>query len=125
MTDYRIQSHEALKQEMKAVARGDKPATIDAGKPSFESAAALLRVLTPENRDLLRLIRDERPESVADLARLSKRAESNLLRTLAKFEAVGLIEMEAVGRCRKPVARAHVLRVEIDPFSQNDRFEVA
>ena len=125
MTDYRIQSHEALKQEMKAVARGEKPAPADASKLSFESAAVLLRVLTPENRHLLRLIRDEHPESVADLARLSKRAESNLLRTLAKFEAVGLIEMEAVGRRRKPVARAHVLRVEIDPFSQNDRFEVA
>lgn len=125
MTEYKIQSHEALKQEMKAIARGEKPAPADANKPSFESADVLLRVLTPENRLLLRLIRDEHPESVAELARLSKRAEPNLLRTLAKLEAVGLIEMEAVGRRRKPVSRAQVLRVEIDPFSQNDRFEVA
>lgn len=125
MTEYKIQSHEALKQEMKAIARGEKPAPADANKPSFESADVLLRILTPENRHLLRLIRDEHPESVADLARLSKRAEPNLLRTLAKLEAVGLIEMEAVGRRRKPVSRVNVLRVEIDPFSQNDRFEVA
>ena len=31
MTGYKIQGHEALKQEMKAVARGEKPAPADAG----------------------------------------------------------------------------------------------
>lgn len=125
MTEFNVQSHEALKQQMKAIAQGEKSAPASANKPSFESADVLLRVLTPENRDLLRLIRDEHPESVADLARLSKRAEPNLLRTLAKLEAVGLIEMEAIGRRRKPVSRVNVLRVEIDPFSQNDKFEFA
>jgi predicted transcriptional regulator len=125
MNRYKIQSHEALKREMKAVARGEKSAPTDANLPSFESADAVLRVLTPENRDLLRLIRDEHPESVAALARLSKRAESNLLRTLAKLEAIGLIEMKVVGRRKKPVSQVNLLRVEIDPYSQNDRFEVA
>lgn len=125
MTEYKIQSHEALKQEMKAIARGEKHAPADAARPSFESADVLLRVLTPENRSLLRLIRDEHPESVADLARLSKRAESNLLRTLAKLESIGLIEMKAVGRRKMPVSCVTVLRVEIDPYSQNDKFEVA
>lgn len=125
MTEYKIQSHETLRQEMKAVARGEKPAPAYAARPSFESADVLLRVLTPDNRSLLRIIRDEHPESVADLARLSKRAESNLLRTLAKLESIGLIEMKAVGRRRMPVSRVNVLRVEIDPYSQNDKFEVA
>lgn len=110
---------------MKAVSRGEKPAPADAARPSFESADVLLRMLTPENRSLLRIIRDEHPESVANLARLSKRAESNLLRTLAKLESIGLIEMKAVGRRRMPVSRVNVLRVEIDPYSQNDKFEVA
>jgi predicted transcriptional regulator len=125
MSKYKIQSHEALKREMKAVARGEKPAPADANQPSFNSADVLLRVLTPENRILLRLIRDKRPESVAELARLSQRAEPNLLRTLAKLEAIGLVKMETIGRRKKPVSRARVLRVEIDPYSQNDKLEVA
>lgn len=125
MSDYKIQSMAALEKEMRAVARGEKPAPADASRPSFESAGVLLRVLTPENRRLLKIIRDERPQSVADLARRSKRAEPNLLRTLAKFEVLGLIEMQTAGRRKIPVLRVSRLRVEIDPFSPNDRFEMA
>jgi predicted transcriptional regulator len=125
MKRYKVQSHEALRKEMTAVARGEKHAPADAGQPSFDSADVLLRILTPENRNLLRLIRDEHPDSVADLARLSKRAEPNLLRTLRKMELIGLIELRDVGRRRKPVSKVNVLRVEIDPFSQNDKFELA
>lgn len=125
MSGNKIQSHEDLRAEMQAVARGEKLAPADAGKASFESAEVLLRLLTPENRDLLRIIRDERPQSVAGLARLSKRAEPNLLRTLGKLEAFGLIEMQSEGRRRVPVSRARKISVEIDLFSQNDRFEMA
>jgi predicted transcriptional regulator len=125
MTSYRIKSHKEIREEMKAVARGEKPAPADAAKPSFESAEVLLRLLTPENRDLLKIIRDERPQSVADLARLTHRAASNLLRTLAKLEAIGLIEMKAIGRRKVPVSRVRKVRLEIDPFTQNDKFEMA
>ena len=125
MSTNKIQSHNDLRAEMKAVARGEQPAPADAAKTSFESADVLLRLLTPENRDLLRIIRDEHPQSVAELARLTRRAEPNLLRTLGKLEAFGLIEMQSEGRRRVPVSRVRKLSVEIDLFSQNDRFEVA
>jgi predicted transcriptional regulator len=125
MTKYKIQSHKNLRDEMKAVARGDKPAPADAAKASFESAEILLRLLTPENRALLKAIRDERPKSVADLARMTNRAEPNLLRTLGKLEAFGLIELRTEGRRRVPVSRVKRLSVEIDLFSPNDRLKVA
>ena len=67
MTSFKIKSHKEIREEMKAVARGEKPAPADAATPSFESAEVLLRLLTPENRDLLKIIRDKRPQSVADL----------------------------------------------------------
>jgi len=125
MTSYKIKSHKEVREEMKAVARGEKPAPADAALPSFESAEVLLRLLTPENRDLLKIIRDKRPQSVADLARLTHRAGPNLLRTLAKLEAIGLIEMQSAGKRKIPVSIVRKVRLEIDPFSQNDRFEVA
>lgn len=125
MTGYKVQSHKGLFNEMKAVARGEKPAPADASAPSVESAEVLLRLLTKENRELLRLIRDSKPESVAELARMSHRAQPNLLRTLNKLEAFGLIEMRSSGNRRVPISKVKSLSVRIDPFSYNDRLEIA
>jgi predicted transcriptional regulator len=85
----------------------------------------LIRLLTPENRELMAVIRDRRPRSIAELAEMTGRAASNLTRTLAKLEAVGFVRMQTVNRRRMPVAAVRRLRVEIDPFSQNDRLEIA
>jgi predicted transcriptional regulator len=53
------------------------------------------------------------------------RAQPNLLRTLAKLEALGLIEMHAAGKRKIPIPRVRKLRVDIDPFSPNDKLEIA
>jgi len=121
---FNIRSLSSLEEEMRAVARGERPAPSDAAKPSFGSIDALVRLLTPENRRLLALIRDRRPGSVAELARLTGRSQPNLTRTLAKLEAAGLIKMKAVGRMRVPSTAVRRIVVEIDPFSQNDRLRV-
>jgi predicted transcriptional regulator len=125
MTTYKIQSLSDFEAEVRAVARGERPAPADAAKPSFESAAALMRLLTPENRGLLRLIRDEEPESIAALSRLTGRKEPNLLRTLEKLAAAGLVELQEVNRRRVPRTRIRKLRLDIDPFGTDDRVEVA
>jgi predicted transcriptional regulator len=119
----KIQPMKELFEEMRAVARGEIAAPADAALPSVESAEALLRLLTPDNRGLLRMIRDAKPQSVAELARLTNRAEPNLLRTLAKLEAFGLVEMRTVDRRRVPVAMLEKLRLEIDPYTMIDRIE--
>lgn len=121
MTDQKIQSLSALEAEMRAVARGEKPAPADAASPSFESIEALARLLTPENRSLLAMIRDQKPQSVAELAVLAGRAEPNLLRTLEKLRAAGLVRMEQAGRRRVPTPLIGRIVVEIDPYSANDR----
>ena len=73
MTKYKVQSLRSLREEMKAVARGERPAPADAGKPSFNSVDAVVRLLTPENRQLLAIIRDRKPQSVAELVEMSGR----------------------------------------------------
>lgn len=119
----KIQPMKDLIAEMRAVARGEIPAPADAAMPSVESAEALLRLLTPDNRSLLRTIRDAKPQSVAELARLTNRAEPNLLRTLGKLEAFGLLKMRRVDRRRVPTVMVDMLRVEIDPYAMADRIE--
>lgn len=125
MSDDKIQSLRALRDEMKAVARGERAAPKDAAAPSFNSVEAVVRLLTAENRELLALIRDRQPQSVADLAQMSGRAQSNLSRTLAKLESAGFIAMKMEGRCKKPNVAVKRILVEIDPCSDQDKLSVA
>ncbi len=125
MTKYKVQNLRSLREEMKAVARGERPAPVDAGKPSFNSVDAVVRLLTPENRQLLAIIRDRKPQSVAELVEMSGRAQPNLTRTLAKMESAGFITMKAVGRRKTPTVAVKKIVVEIDPYSDRDRLQVA
>ena len=126
MTKHKVQNLRSLRDEMKAVARGERPAPADADKPSFNSVDAVVRLLTPENRELLAMIRDRKPQSVAELVQMSGRAQPNLTRTLAKMEAAGFITMKAAGGRRKaPSLTVKRIVVEIDPCSDHDRLSAA
>ena len=125
MKHFKIQSHTSLREEMKAVARGERSAPKDAGGTTFDSVEALMRLLTPQNRLLLAIIRDKKPQSIAELSVLTGRAQPNLTRTLGKLEAVGFVHLQNVARRKVPTATVHSLRISIDPFSQNDRLELA
>ncbi|HEX9783416.1 MAG TPA: MarR family transcriptional regulator [Opitutaceae bacterium] len=121
----KIQKLRSLRDEMKAVACGERSAPPGAGKPSFNSVEAVVRLLTPENRRLLTVIRDREPQSVAELVTLTGRAQPNLTRTLAKLEAAGFIKMKAVGRRKAPSVAVKKIVVEIDPYSDRDRLRLA
>jgi predicted transcriptional regulator len=125
MKRYKIQNLASLEQEMRAVARGEQPAPPEAAKPSFNSVEAVVRLLTPENRALLAMIRDKKPQSVAELVQLSGRSQPNLTRTLAKLEAAGFITMKSLGRRKAPSAAIRKIVVEIDPYSDRDQLRVA
>lgn len=125
MKEAKIQSLASLEEEMRAVARGEKPAPPDAAKPSFNSVEAVARLLIPENRQLLALIRDRKPQSVAALAEMSGRGQPSLTRTLAKLEAAGFVTMKTIGRRKAPISMIKKIIVEIDPYSDHDRFKIA
>jgi predicted transcriptional regulator len=125
MRQYKIQNLDSLEREMRAVARGERRAPADAAKPTFNSVEAVVRLLTPENRQLLAIIRDRKPGSIAELAQITGRAQPNLTRTLAKLEAAGFIKMTTVGRRKAPSAAVKRIVVEIDPYSDRDRMRVA
>ena len=122
---YKIQSLTSLEREMRAVARGEKRVAADVAKPSFNSTEALVRLLTPQNRQLLAIIRDRKPASVAALVQMTGRAQPNLTRTLAKLEAAGFIAMKVIGRSKTPSTIIMKIVVEIGPFSERDRLCVA
>jgi predicted transcriptional regulator len=116
----KIQSLKSLREEMVAVAKGERPAPPDASIHSFNSLETVARLLTKENRKLLSLIRDSKPKSVTELAQLSRRSQPNLTRTLNKLEAAGFVVMKLHGRQKAPKVVLQKLTVEIDPFSEAD-----
>jgi hypothetical protein len=76
MKHFRIQGHASLRKEMRVIARGERLAPKDFGGDTiFYSVEALLRLLTPQNRELLAIIRDKKPQSIAELAKLTGRAQ--------------------------------------------------
>jgi|SRR5665213_118756 len=90
MSKFKIRSVKQLEAEMRAVARGERRPPKDAAVRSFNSVDTVLRLLTPENRKLMALIRDKKPGSIAALAQMTGRAAPNLTRTLQKMEAAGV-----------------------------------
>jgi predicted transcriptional regulator len=125
MKRYKVQSLASLEREMREVARGERAGPPDAAKPSFNSVEAVVRLLTPENRALLAMIRDRKPQSVAELVQMSGRSQPNLTRTLAKLEAAGFITMKSLGRRKAPSVTVRKILVEIDPYSDRDELRVA
>jgi predicted transcriptional regulator len=63
-------------------------------------------VLSDDNRALLRVIREQKPESLSRLAEITGRAPSNLSRTLKAMEHYGLVEMRRDVRTVRPVVKA-------------------
>ena len=121
----KIQSMQSLKKEMLSVARGERKAPADAAQITFESVESVIRLLTPENRFLLATIDRKKPVSVADLARLVKRAEPNVSRTLGKLEALGFVRLrQGAGKAKIPEVAIHRLTVDMDICGQQDRVAV-
>ena len=120
----RVQTFRSLRDEMVAVAKGERRAPRHAGHPSVHSADLIARLLTIENRALLAAIRRTKPASVAELAAMTCRAPSNVTRTLDKLAAVGLVHFEVTGRRKAPRAAAGRIIIEIDPYRSADVIRV-
>jgi predicted transcriptional regulator len=80
----------------------------------FPSLASLAAVLSDDNRRLLRLIHDNQPKSLTELARLSGRKVPNLSRTLRLMAGYGLVSLHRNVRDVQPTALATEFLVILD-----------
>lgn len=83
------------------------------GEPKiwFNSMRSLAEVLSDENRALLRVIKESRPESITSLADMTGRKPGNLSRTLKTMSNYGLVEMKRERNLVRPVAKATEFRI--------------
>ena len=106
-----IASYEDMKARTMAVARGER--RIAANEPKVTSTESFAKVLSAGNRDLLRVIAEQAPGSLDELARITGKAKSNLSRTLRTMEGYGLVRLERGDRGRITPRVMHD-RVELD-----------
>ena len=106
-----ILSQEKIRERMLSIARGDcKPKSTDP-KIWFTSMRSLAEVLSDDNRALLKVIQDSKPESISSLADITGRKSGNLSRTLKTMSNYGFVEMNRENRHVRPIVKGTDFRI--------------
>lgn len=106
-----ILSQEKIRERMLSIACGDyKPKSTDP-KIWFTSMRSLAEVLSDDNRALLKVIRDSKPESISSLADITGRKPGNLSRTLKTMSNYGFVEMKRENRHVRPIVKGTDFRI--------------
>lgn len=77
------------------------------------SKGTLEKVLTPSRMELVREIREKKPKSVGELARLVKRPIESVSRDLGLLENYGLLSLVRTGKVKKPEIEKDVLMIPL------------
>lgn len=106
-----MEDSKILHVEIVPAVKGERIVTISTGvngraakrQVSVGSLQQLMRLLSEANVALLHTVRDSRPTSVAELARLTGRPKASLTQTLRRLERFGLITFrQSLGRRKMP-----------------------
>ncbi len=108
-----IMNYKQFQRYTMAIACGEHKPGKNEPKIWFESIEACMQILSTKNIELLKLIDQQKPESIKELAKLSGRAKSNLSRTLNTFQRHKLIDFIEEKRRKKPVALATKFDIQI------------
>ena len=108
-----IASYDEMKGRIMAVARGERRVAPDEPKVWFASTESFAKLLSAGNREPLRVIAQNAPGSLDELARITGKAKSNLSRTLRTMEGYGLVRLERDDHGRITPKVMHD-RVEVD-----------
>ena len=101
-----IMSEDKIRERMLAIAMGEYKPKANEPKIWFTSIKSLAEVLSEDNRALLKVIRETKPESITGLAATTGRKPGNLSRTLKTMSRYGLVEMKRENRHLRPVVTA-------------------
>ena len=106
-----IMTREAYKQRTLAIARGEYKPKKNEPKIWFESLKSMAQILSNENRQLLKIILDNKPSSLSELEQMTGRKKSNLSRTLKTLERYGIVALHKEGNRLIPEVKATDFRV--------------
>ena len=106
-----IMSQERMRERVLAIARGEYKPRPGEPKVWFTSMRSLAEVLSDENRALLQVIQQSKPESISALAELTGRKPGNLSRTLKTMSNYGIVDLLRERNIVRPIAKATEFRI--------------
>lgn len=101
-----IMSREQFQNRTTEIASGRYKPHKNEPKIWFSSIKSLSEVLNENNMRLLKIISEQKPESIKELATIVNRKPSNLSRTLNTMARYGIVEMKKNGKNAKPIIKA-------------------
>jgi len=107
-----IMSIEKYKQRTLDIVKGIYKPKKDEPKIWFESLKSMAQILSNENQNLLKIILDNKPQSLKELESLTGRAKSNLSRTLKTLERYGIVKLHKKNNALVPEVKATNFKVE-------------
>lgn len=112
---------EDYKKRTIAIAKGEYTVKKKEPKIWFESLQSMAQVLSNENQELLKIIKEQKPTSLKELEIATGRKRSNLSRTLNTMAKYGIVDLIKDKRTVKPIVKATYFKVEFGlntPFIQ-------
>ena len=107
-----IMPYEKFKKYTMAIACGKYKPKRDEPKIWFESIETISQVLSTRNVELLKLIEDQKPQSIRELAEISGRKVSNLSRTLKTFSKYGIVDLVKNKKTKVPIVKASIFDIK-------------
>ena len=106
-----IMPQEKIRERVLAIARGDYKPKATEPKIWFTSMRSLAEVLSDDNRALLKVIQEAKPQSISSLADITGRKPGNLSRTLKTMSNYGFVEMKRENKHVRPIAKGTDFRI--------------
>jgi predicted transcriptional regulator len=106
-----ILPQEKIRARVLAIARGEYKPKPGEPKIWFTSMKSLAEVLSDDNRALLHIITQAKPQSIAELAQMTGRKPSNLSRTLRTMSNYGIVDLKREKNFVRPIAKATAFRI--------------
>ena len=106
-----IMPQEKIRERVLAIARGDYKPKATEPKIWFTSMRSLAEVLSDDNRVLLKVIQEAKPQSISSLADITGRKPGNLSRTLKTMSNYGFVEMKRENKHVRPIVKGTDFRI--------------
>ena len=106
-----IMPQDKIRERVLAIARGDYKPKATEPKIWFASMRSLVEVLSDDNRALLRVIQEAKPQSISSLAGITGRKPGNLSRTLKTMSNYGFVEMKRENGHVRPIVKGTDFRI--------------
>jgi predicted transcriptional regulator len=102
-----------VKETVRRIDKGERLPPVKAPEIYFTSFEVFRKALTPKRLELLHIIKNQKPSSINELARMAKRDVKNVADDVKYLDQIGLIEMKATGRKTAPLIAYDKIALEI------------